>query len=363
MSGLGEGFWMEVGWRSLGFGAAVALLYALARRTSSAPLRMAVVLCGLAGLTLLPVATAWAPRWEVVMPLLGSMPGAGTVNAGAIAGPGWGMALALLWLAGVGLGMGQLICLSRAANQLVKKARPVARGRFLNAVRETLALAEGRKGTGGRDAFRGSVRVFLSRDVSRPVVMGWFRPAILLPESASDWPEDRWRYVICHEVAHLARRDLWWQLFTRVLCICYWFNPFAWWLSRRLTVDREYLVDDWVLQSTGGRPGDYARHLLAIATEAARPGHARASRRRRGLLLQPSMLGATGGLEDRVREILEGRSRRRGWRRVAVLFLGGVTLALAACTMVSPVRQSLAGGPWTEEEIQLRLAADPFPGE
>ena len=42
-----------------------------------------------------------------------------------------------------------------------------------------------------------------------PVVCGLIRPVIYLPLSSREWSEETLRHALLHEMAHLARRDLW----------------------------------------------------------------------------------------------------------------------------------------------------------
>ena len=45
------------------------------------------------------------------------------------------------------------------------------------------------------------------------VTWGLRRPKVILPQAACQWPEDRIRVVLCHELAHIRRRD--WMLLRR----------------------------------------------------------------------------------------------------------------------------------------------------
>lgn len=111
---------------------------------------------------------------------------------------------------------------------------------------------------------KSAVRLLRSEHISMPIVCGILRPAILLPAGAEDWPEERRRMVLLHELTHVARRDCLTQMIAQTACALYWFNPLIWSAARRLRVEREKACDDYVL-SIGTRPSDYAHHLLEIA--------------------------------------------------------------------------------------------------
>ena len=97
-----------------------------------------------------------------------------------------------------------------------------------------------------------------------PIVCGVWRPAIVMPRGTAEWPVERLRVAVLHELAHIRRRDCLTQVFAQVVCALYWFNPLAWVAARRLRAERERACDDFVL-AAGTRGSAYAGHLLEIA--------------------------------------------------------------------------------------------------
>ncbi|HUR81986.1 MAG TPA: M56 family metallopeptidase [Thermoanaerobaculia bacterium] len=110
------------------------------------------------------------------------------------------------------------------------------------------------------------VRLLKSDFVAVPVVWGIFRPVLLLPADADEWPAERLEVVVLHELAHLRRWDGISLILTRIAVSLFWFHPLAWSLDRAGRSECERACDDLVLAS-GARPSDYADHLLAIARE------------------------------------------------------------------------------------------------
>ena len=99
-----------------------------------------------------------------------------------------------------------------------------------------------------------AVRLLRNRESTMPITFGTTRPSILIPAIADTWPEERRRAVMLHELAHVARYDCLTQTLAWAVCAMYWFHPAAWWVARRLRIERELACDDRVLQAgTGAR--------------------------------------------------------------------------------------------------------------
>jgi beta-lactamase regulating signal transducer with metallopeptidase domain len=110
----------------------------------------------------------------------------------------------------------------------------------------------------------GRVAFLSGRREAMPMAWGLWRPRVMLPAEADEWPMARQRVVLLHELAHVRRRDCLTQLLAQLACAAYWFNPLVWLAARRLRAERERACDDLVL-AAGTRGSDYADHLLEIA--------------------------------------------------------------------------------------------------
>jgi len=160
-----------------------------------------------------------------------------------------------------------------------------------------------------------------------PATFGILRPVVLLPISAREWPEDRRRAVLVHELAHAARYDCLTQLLAQIACALYWYHPGIWWAERRMRVERESACDDRVLEGRMAA-SDYADHLIEVLREARRAGlpsfGAVAFARRSSL--EGRLLALLDPLRDR-----RSPSRRIAWG--AGLTTGALLLALAGAQL------------------------------
>lgn len=97
-----------------------------------------------------------------------------------------------------------------------------------------------------KEAARLRDNVWLCDAVKSPFILGVFRPQIYI-SSAVD--EERLKYIIAHEQAHLRRRDHWWKLFGYLLLAVYWFNPLMWVAYILLCRDIEFACDEKVIKN------------------------------------------------------------------------------------------------------------------
>lgn len=127
-----------------------------------------------------------------------------------------------------------------------------------------------------------------------PVTVGWFHPAVLLPDDWRRWPERQLSAILAHEQEHVRRRDPLIQSVALLNRAVFWFHPLAWWLERELARLSEEACDAVVI-SLGHEPREYAEHLLSLARSVAYAG------KRVDVL---GMAAAETGLPQRIRKIM-----------------------------------------------------------
>jgi TonB family protein len=153
---------------------------------------------------------------------------------------------------------------------------------------------------------------------SMPMAAGIWKPAVFLPGDAVEWPDDRRRAVLAHELAHVRRGDAATQFLARTAVAMYWWNPLAWMAWREFLKERERAADDLVLAS-GLSASDYASHLLEIARRLS-PSPASMSL----AMARPSQL------EGRMLAILDSKANRRGAGRRSALAAAACAIAVLA---------------------------------
>jgi beta-lactamase regulating signal transducer with metallopeptidase domain len=112
---------------------------------------------------------------------------------------------------------------------------------------------------------RRQTRLLISTQVAGPVSLGFLDPAILIPGAFLDTLSDReLDHIVMHELAHLRRRDDWTNLAQGFIEAALPIHPAVYWLSHRMSLEREMACDDWVIAATGtAKP--YAASLTKVA--------------------------------------------------------------------------------------------------
>jgi beta-lactamase regulating signal transducer with metallopeptidase domain len=174
---------------------------------------------------------------------------------------------------------------------------------------------------GCRSGLRRAVELRLVAALESPVVVGWWRPVVLLPASLlARLPVDYLEALLAHELAHVRRHDYLVNLLQGVAEALLFYHPVTWWLSRRIRVEREHVADRLAAEAIG-EPRRLALALAALADEQAA----------RRAAPEPALaaLAPTGGsLMKRIEQLVRpGRTTSGG--RVVFPLLGLAAASLA----------------------------------
>jgi TonB family protein len=108
------------------------------------------------------------------------------------------------------------------------------------------------------------IRVLVSNIAESPSVVGWLRPAILLPAATLAGLEpEQLLAVLAHEIAHIRRRDYLVNLAQTMVETLLFYHPAVWWVSARIRHERELCCDDAAV-AVCGNAISYARALTSL---------------------------------------------------------------------------------------------------
>jgi beta-lactamase regulating signal transducer with metallopeptidase domain len=291
------------------------------------PFATALGLAGGSTAPVLPAAAAARPSGpsQPIAVAPGAVPSARTFGAALLP---WVLGL---WLAGVaGLSLYHLAGW-RWMRRLSRQSLPVGKTVFAVAQQLCHRLRIGR-----------AVAFLESSAVSVPMVVGWLRPAVLIPASAlTGLSPQQLEAILAHELAHVRRHDYVVNLFQTAIETLLFYHPAVWWISAQIRRERENCCDDLAVAVCGDRLG-YARALVDLE----------------GLRSAPQLaLAATGGsLSDRVRRLVGAprRPARRSWAAglVALTLLPVGAAVQLACHHREAAQQTASlglRGTWSAE--------------
>jgi hypothetical protein len=128
------------------------------------------------------------------------------------------------WLVGAGIMMLRLLIGVVRLKRLARESRPVSAGPLAHELERAM----------GDVGLNRPVALLVSARQTIPMTWGASRPVVLLPDGAENWPADRVRVVLLHELAHVARNDYVWQLMGSLARAVHWINPLVWWGFEKL---------------------------------------------------------------------------------------------------------------------------------
>jgi beta-lactamase regulating signal transducer with metallopeptidase domain len=191
---------------------------------------------------------------------------------------------------------------------------------------------------------RRKTRLLISTQVAGPVSLGFLDPAILIPGAFLDTLSDaELDHIVMHELAHLRRRDDWTNLAQRFIEAALPIHPAVYWLSHRMSLEREMACDDWVIAATGtAKP--YAASLTKVA-ELSQFGP--------GGILAASAAGNQSQLLRRVHHMLD-RSRNAAPKLVLgpLVAAGAAVVGLIYLGARAPQMVAFAQNPANENSQQ-----------
>ena len=121
--------------------------------------------------------------------------------------------------------------------RMIEQAGREVNGRLQRIAREAARLA----------GVTAKVRLLASPAVQSPMLVGFFRPTVVLP--SEHLPGSDARLILTHELTHFRRGDLWMKFLVNMIRCIHWFNPAVYLLSRDLAYWQETSCDEQVAGS------------------------------------------------------------------------------------------------------------------
>ncbi len=165
-----------------------------------------------------------------------------------------------------------------------------------------------------------------------PMVLGHFRPVILMPLGLlAGLPAGQMEAILLHELAHIRRNDYLVNVLQRLAEGLLFYHPAVWWISRVIRAEREHCCDD-VAVGDGGDAHQYAVALAALEQNRW-PGR------------EPAVAATGGNLMKRIHRLLYPKGPNSAWTPVfaALILIATASAALQAWQSNPPQPRSATG--------------------
>jgi len=94
---------------------------------------------------------------------------------------------------------------------------------------------------------RGTIGFYTNTLVSSPLLIGFFRPYIVLP--SLNISESDFKYTILHELTHYRRGDMFYKWLVQFVICVHWFNPLVYVMGNEINKACEFSCDESVIKS------------------------------------------------------------------------------------------------------------------
>ena len=115
-------------------------------------------------------------------------------------------------------------------------------------------------------------KLIVSGPFTSPMMIGFCKPYVLLPEAMVHEEDAALHYVFLHELTHFKKRDLWIKLALEILCCLLWWNPAAYLLRSCVDQLLELRCDSFVCKDfTPEETTEYSEVLLNVVKQSKVP--------------------------------------------------------------------------------------------
>ena len=170
------------------------------------------------------------------------------------------------------------------------------------------------------------VRLSVCQSITSPMLVGFFRPAILLPPIKI--ASDELSFILKHELIHLKRHDIWYKALILAATSLHWFNPIVYLMAKAAAVQCEISCDALVLQDADFQQRkQYGETIIGVVRNGSKLRTA----------LSTDFYGGKKGMKNRISSIMDIRKKKAGFVILCVVLVAiiGTGVALAATNAVT----------------------------
>ena len=156
-----------------------------------------------------------------------------------------------------------------------------------------------------------NVPLLISKKVSSPMLIGFIRPALVLPSEA--YTPKELSMILKHELVHLKRNDIIIKTILTSASLIHWFNPAVHLMVKQAGKDMEQSCDDYVLSGCDIEEKKfYCNIILKIAA---------LNNNVTGPVFSTNIVNGRKNLESRIKGIFDSSKKKRGAITLIVVIL------------------------------------------
>ncbi len=166
-----------------------------------------------------------------------------------------------------------------------------------------------------------SVGLFHNSLIASPMVIGFFRPIILLP--AGELEDKKLSYIFLHELIHCKQRDMFYKWLIQLVVCVHWFNPFIYLLEKEVNRSCELSCDEKVISILDDHARrEYGDTLISFL---------KSNTLNKGSFASATLTEGAEQLKERLGAIMNFKKKAKSMPAVTVIF----TLAVCFCFFVT----------------------------
>ncbi len=180
--------------------------------------------------------------------------------------------------------------------------------------------------------------------IASPMLIGFFRPRIILP--TREWEDKELSYIFVHELIHYKQRDMFYKWLIQIVVCVHWFNPFVYLLEKEVNKSCELSCDEKVisvLDDTARR--EYGDTLISFL---------KSNNLYKSSLASITLTEGAEQLKERLGAIMKFRKKSKVIIAITAIF----TVAVCTCFFVSGAYAAPSAA--NEKKSFMEAAADIF---
>lgn len=154
----------------------------------------------------------------------------------------WKHLFAIIWIIGILFFLLIFIYININITMLFKNSNICTNENMLNIMKECKSQINTKK----------NIKLYVSSNISSPMTYGIIFPKIIVPQNIiTSLDYNELKFIFLHEMVHIKRYDVLFNILGMLVCILHWFNPLVWYVFFRSKKDCELACDESVLKYLG----------------------------------------------------------------------------------------------------------------